>query len=458
VHLPIGFLLLACLFLWQNRKDRFQNLQLPINISLGLGMASAIVSCITGYILSRVGDYEEGMIQWHQWMGISVAVVATLAFFFRRKPYLQRWQWLLATLLLGLIFVTGHLGGSLTHGSDYLTAPLQNLSSGQAGEVAVYSKPIADVQQAQVYGDIIEPLLQARCYHCHGPNRQKGKLRLDSPAWIKKGGKDGAVLVPGKADSSELVKRLFLPLEDEHHMAPKDRQQLTKEQRTLLRWWVVNGADFNKKVKDLPQTPDLATILVSLENPSPDQATGMSTIPSTAVDRAEEKDMDRLQAVGVVILPVAQNSNYLQVNFITAENARDTTLNLLLPLKRQLVWLKLGRTPISDQALRVVGQLGQLTRLALDHTNITDSGLHYLAGLGELQSLNLVGDSITASGLRQLQGLKKLKSLYLFATQVDKKSWDTLVKEFPQTMLDSGGYSLAFIPSDTVIVRAPKTP
>jgi uncharacterized membrane protein len=458
VHLPIGFLLLACLFLWQNRKDRFQNLQLPINISLGLGMASAIASCITGFILSQIGDYDETMIQWHQWMGISVALVSTLAFFFRRKPYLQKWQWLLATVLLGLIFVTGHLGGSLTHGSDYLTAPLQNLMGTGEAELAVFAKPIPDVQQAQVYQDIIEPLLQARCSHCHGPNRQKGKLRLDSPAWIKKGGKDGIVLVPGHADSSLLVKRVFLPLDDEHHMAPKDRPQFSKEQRTLLKWWVDNGADFNKLVKELPQPAELATILVSLENPSADQATGMSSIPSAQVDRADEQPIDQLRKIGVVILPVAQQSNYLQANFITAANVRDSTLHLLLPLKRQLVWLKLSRTPITDQDLKVVGQLDQLTRLALDHSRLSDSGLHYLAALTELQSLNLVGDSVTATGVRQLKGLKKLKSLYLFGTQVDKKDWNQLVKEFPQTELDSGGYSLTFLPSDTMIVRAPKTP
>lgn len=85
VHLPIGILLLACLFLWQSRKDRSEDFQRTINIILGLGMISAIAACITGFILSRIGEYEEGLAGWHQWMGISVALVSIITFYFRRK-------------------------------------------------------------------------------------------------------------------------------------------------------------------------------------------------------------------------------------------------------------------------------------------------------------------------------------------------------------------------------------
>src|SRR5579863_9860844 len=92
VHLPIGILLLACLFLWQSRKERYAHLQPAINIILLLGMISAIVSCITGYILSQTGDYDEDTVNLHQWMGISVAVVSVLLFYFRRKTSFQKWQ------------------------------------------------------------------------------------------------------------------------------------------------------------------------------------------------------------------------------------------------------------------------------------------------------------------------------------------------------------------------------
>ena len=85
VHLPIGILLLACLFLWQSRKDRYANLQPAINITLMLGAISAVAACITGFILSQTADYDQDTVNLHQWMGISVAVVSIITYYFYKK-------------------------------------------------------------------------------------------------------------------------------------------------------------------------------------------------------------------------------------------------------------------------------------------------------------------------------------------------------------------------------------
>src|ERR1035438_8230826 len=260
VHLPIGILLLACLFLWQSRKDRYAHLQPAINIILLIGMISAIAACITGYMLYQTGDYDEDAVDLHQWMGISVAVVSIITFYCRRKIALQKWQLPLSLLLVILIFITGHLGGSITHGSDYLTQPLQNIFSNDT-VAAIKRKPIANVQEAGIYNDIAQPIFQAKCYSCHSDKKQKGKLRLDKPDLIMKGGKDGMVIVSGKANESKLIKRITLPREDEHHMAPKEKMQLTEQEISLLKWWVDNGADFVKKVKEVPQPEKIKPLL-----------------------------------------------------------------------------------------------------------------------------------------------------------------------------------------------------
>ncbi|MBS1975612.1 MAG: hypothetical protein JST13_14775, partial [Bacteroidetes bacterium] len=177
VHLPIGILLLACLFLWQSRKDRFAHLQPAINITLLIGMACAIFSCITGFVLSQSGDYDEDAVNLHQWMGISVALASVLLYYSRRKSLLQGWQLPLALLLVALIFITGHLGGAITHGSDYLTKPLEEIFENDSA-TAFKRKPIVNVQEAFVYGDVIQSIFHEKCYSCHGQARQKGKLRL----------------------------------------------------------------------------------------------------------------------------------------------------------------------------------------------------------------------------------------------------------------------------------------
>ena len=58
------------------------------------------------------------------------------------------------------------------------------------------------------YGKDIAPIFKAHCIQCHGADASSGGLRLDTPGGILKGGKSGAALLPGHADSSLILKRL----------------------------------------------------------------------------------------------------------------------------------------------------------------------------------------------------------------------------------------------------------
>lgn len=119
VHLPIGILLLAALFQLLSLKEKFQSLYPAIGIALFLGMLSAVASCISGLFLSNTDDYDEALIFKHQWFGITVALISIVAWYLNRKKS-QHTKWATALMVL-LITITGHLGGSITHGSDYLT-------------------------------------------------------------------------------------------------------------------------------------------------------------------------------------------------------------------------------------------------------------------------------------------------------------------------------------------------
>lgn len=453
VHLPIGILLLACLFIWQSRKDKYENLQHVIRIILFWGMISAVASCITGYILSQSGEYDDDLVSLHQWMGISVAAVSIVTYYFSKKFLFIKWQWMPASLLLILIFITGHLGGSLTHGSDYLTLPLKNLF-GEDTIALIKRKPIANVQEVFVYSDVIEPILQSKCYSCHGAQKQKGKFRMDKPELLMKGGKDGAMIIAGNANGSELIKRITLPREDEHHMSPKEKPQLTEDEIILLKWWIDNNADTVKKVKDIPQTEKIKIFLTALQNVQ-EEKKNVADIPSAPVEKADDAAIQKLKDLGVVIIPVAQNNNYLSTNFITATNISDKEISLLLPLKKQLVWLKIGNTNINDSALAFIAQCMNLTKLQLNNTNITDKGLEQLQSLTALQTINLTNTKITARGIKALQGLKKLQSIYLYKTNIAEKDWLELKKLFPNVMIDSGNYNVPLLITDTTIVKPP---
>lgn len=450
VHLPLGILLIALVLYWLSRKQKYAALLPAVPVILLIGSATAFASCVTGYLLSISDDYDESLVSWHMWMGIAVTLVSLLLYAKEKNPAFAVNKKILSVGLFLLLMITGHLGGSLTHGSDYLTKPLQSFTADTIAAI----KPIANVQEAVVYADIVTPIFQSKCYSCHNANKQKGGLRMDEISLLMKGGKDGKVITPGKADESELIKRLLLPTDNDHHMPPKEKPQLTESQVALLHWWINNNADPQKKAKDFAQTDKEKSYLVALQT-APAVKNERTDIPSTAVEAPDKKVIEQLKAKNILVFPVAQNTNYLQVSFVTDSVVDQSVLQLFLQLKKQLVWLKLSNTNTTDGMLTDIAQLTNLTRLDLSNTRITDKGIMQLANLPMLQYLNLAGTQISAANIPALKKLGKLRSLYLFNTALTSTDKSGLKQLFPTVKIDTGGYKVLLLEGDTSLVKEP---
>ena len=449
VHLPIGMLLLAAIFQLISVKQKSASLQPAIQISLFWGMLSAIAAAVSGFLLSKTDDYDPSLISSHQWFGIAVAVISIVAFILNKQQHQHtKWVMLLMTML---VVITGHLGGSITHGSDYLTKVFS--SDDQVMDNAL-RKPIKNVQEAVAYTDVIQPILTSKCYGCHGPNKQKGKLRMDLPNFILKGGKDGPIISAGKADESNLIKRIILSKENKDHMPPIEKPQLSKHEMDLLYWWISTGADFTKKVNTLPQSEKIKPVLLSLQSAEIREMAKLSDIPDQAVEKADAKAIQQLKARGIAVSPVAQNSNYLSANYVAVDAISEKDLQLLEPLRKQLIWLKLGNSKISDQQMEIIASLSSLTRLSVERTDITDKGILALQKLSSLQYINLVGTKVTAKGIAQLKGLNQLGQIYLYQTSITGNDWSELKKIFPTAVIDSGGYTMPLLEGDTSELKA----
>jgi mono/diheme cytochrome c family protein/uncharacterized membrane protein len=447
VHLPIGILLVAAVFYVLSLREKYKAMQQATHIALLLGMLGAVASCVTGYLLSISGDYDTDMVSTHKWMGLAVAAVAIVAYFLHtRKNNAVKWAIGLMTVLL---FITGHSGGSLTHGADYLTKAISVTAA------KTVHKPITNVQEAVLYTDVVQPILEEKCYSCHNAAKQKGGLRLDGPEWIGKGGKQGEVVLTGNADESELIKRLLLPKQHEDHMPPKEKPQLTEKEVALLHWWINSGLSYDKKVKELTPTEKIKPMLLSLQSAATNEAKAASQLPEAAVTPANAADIEKLAEKGVVVLPVAQNSNYLLANFVTVQDLKAEDMELLLAIKKQLAWLKIRNQPLNDAMLETIAQCKAITRLDLSNTKITDEGLAHLKQLPNLQTLQLVGTAVTAKGLLQLKELKTLQGVYIYQSNVDKNTYASLKTAFPKAAIDTGGYNVPVLTGDTTEFTKP---
>jgi len=457
VHLPIGIILLALFLEVLSVRPGYAGMKPATDLALGLGVLFAAFSCCTGWLLSQSGDYDSALVTVHQWLAISLTILSALLFMLLKDRPMDKISGSLAAVTLLLLFLTGHWGGSLTHGPGYLTGGLTTESTIPA------LRPVADVQAAIVYTSLVEPVLHDNCYGCHSARRIKGGLRLDAPDFMMKGGKDGAVIVPGHAATSLLIRRILLPLGDDHHMAPKEKTQLTAAEIGLLQWWIGTGASFDKPVGRLPQDNAIHAVLAAFQDgtagPVADSGAVVlniadSTVPTARVAPAPADVIRRLQNAGALVLPVSQGSNYLSVSF-PSDSIGTAALQSLPLLKDQLLSLKCSFTAVGDEIIPVAAACPHLVRLWLDHTRITGKNLGDLGTLNNLRYLNLTGTAVMQDDLAALKSLPKLARLYLYQTKVDKSQWAALQAAFPHTLLDSGGYALPFLPTDTAIVRAP---
>jgi hypothetical protein len=324
-----------------------------------------------------------------------------------------------------MIFVTGHFGGTLTHGSLIVEPEADNLDLAKI-----------DLNNAQFYNDAVQPILQARCYSCHGEIKQKGRLRLDTQEAINKGGKDGKVMTPGNPEESELIKRIDLPLDDEDHMPPKEKKQLTDHEKKLISLWIASGCDFNKKMTDVLDEKQLTSLTAT-------NTSSAVQLPDVDVPAPDEDLLAKLTEQNVAVTPVAKGSNFLQVNFISVPNEAPALLAGLKPIAKNVVILKLNKTDVDDQSLI---EFENLVMLNLADTKITDAALDKIIKCKYLSTLNLSGTGVTTAGVNKLKALTNLRSLNIYNTTVDSP-------DLPGVIIEKGNYTVPTFETDTTYIK-----
>ena len=100
----------------------------------------------------------------------------------------------------------------------------------------------------------VRPILESTCVECHGIEKQKGGLRLDTLANVQKGGDSGPALVAGNLEDSLLLDRIFLPADDDEIMPPENGP-LSPAQQDILKRWIKTGGHWPKGVQLFKHSP-----------------------------------------------------------------------------------------------------------------------------------------------------------------------------------------------------------
>ena len=294
-----------------------------------------------------------------------------------------------------------------------------------------------DPSATPVFKTLVAPTLEARCVGCHGPARQAGKLRLDSPEAIRKGGEDGAVIVPGNAAGSLLVRRIFLPTSDKKAMPPRGHPAPSHADVALLRWWIDQGASFDQVLADTQVTPELEPAIADRLGPVDLSA---PSILSVRVPQGDAKAIAALKVLNLRVEPLRADSSLLMVEAPPAARTLDDKgLAALEPLAAQIAWLNLGGTQVTDAGLaQLLPKLVNLWKLSLDRTAITDRALAPLEKLARLESVNVYGTAVTDAGLKPLEKLPRLRSVYAWQTQVTPQGAEALQAALKKVRVNIG--------------------
>ncbi|MDQ7948683.1 MAG: c-type cytochrome domain-containing protein [Pedobacter sp.] len=419
VHLPIGILFLTICIEFYIKIKRNISIKPFLPVLWGMGFLTSVLACIMGWMLKLEGGYQEKTLGMHQNFGIALAIFSGVVFFSLKFKKLHKIKFPLVVISLFLLFATGHLGGNLTHGEDYLSQPLQAFLAGD--QKKAIRRTISQAKDSTVYATFIAPILETKCQKCHSSTKRKGGLNMDSPENLMKGGKHGSVLVAGDAAKSQLYARLLLPEGDDQRMPPKGKTEITANEIALIKWWINEGkADFNIKAQDIAQ-PDIIKQFLAKQNDQkmPEVAKSEDPeIPDEKLLKPDEKIMLDLERQGAVFSALTPANNFFSVNLVNNPNFSDAQLARFLKIKNHILWLDLSGTKITNHSLKSIAQFKNLTRLSLDNTAISDAQLHELNSLQRLKYLNLYHTHISDQGLESLRGLTKLSRLYLWETNV----------------------------------------
>ncbi|ANW95893.1 hypothetical protein AXE80_06190 [Wenyingzhuangia fucanilytica] len=426
VHIPIGLILFAFLLEIISKWNKVEELKTAIPYALFLGALSATGACVLGYMLSLSGEYEGDQLDGHFWFGIATTVITFIAWLIRidKLPFLKLNQFKAnisaLTLLVLLVSITGHYGGNLTHGSDYLTkyAPF--------AEKPIEVLPPKTMGEVEIYNHLIHPILEEKCISCHNSSKKKGGLSLETPEAILKGGKNGLAIVAGDLSKSELIHRVNLNDHDKKFMPPKGKTPLTKEEIQIISYWITTAkADFNIKLITAENNKELMLLAANFLGFGKDgQADESSKIPE--LKPVDSLLINKLAQAGFTIRELIYNKSIYDV-VLPGKTAKNVTeLNRLLTnlqeIKDHVLSLSLVDNSVEDEHLKFIGKFKNLRKLELNQNNITDAGIHELENIAPLEALNLYGTLVTEQSLADFPKFKNLKHVYLWKTKVSKEA------------------------------------
>ena len=402
LHFPIVIgIAIVIYFLFFQNKALEENTEKFILVGNAL-MASLVA--LLGLFLSKQDAYDTDTLNLHKWGGLSIALISWLLIYI--KNITTNYKKIIALVYLFVLLFFTHQGALLTHGENALSIPTP--------VVAVEVKTVDS--SLSVYEKAIAPILTQKCVSCHGPDKVKGKLQLQSPELIVKGGKDGNILTSFHNEEALLLQRIHLPNADEKHMPPADKLQLTLEELTLLTKWVKAGGNFTKKISELAKTDSLAILAMAYKAPAKGSGDKKNTAP----------DLKEFNSNYLTVNYLFNGSEDIEVNFFQGSFYKIEQLKNLEKIKDKIVSLNMQGMPITKEDLAIIVQFTHLKKLNLNYTNLKMGDLEAIKSISSLTNLSICGIDVNQNSLKTLLDKAPFTEVHIWTNHSSEKEFQQL--------------------------------
>ena len=298
---------------------------------------------------------------------------------------------------------------------------------------------IAKLGDADIFLDVVQPVLNHRCGYCHNDDQPKGGLSVASYQGIVQGGRSGSSILAGDPAKSALYHRVTLPSGDPGYMPKDGKTPLSKNEITAIAWWISQGAPQSAKISSLKLTPDAKAALTAIVG-GDDNAddSGSKEAPLPVVPAADEAQIKKLEGEGFILRKLVKSSNLLVADYVSPKATTPEAIADLAKLGPQLVELNLRHAGVTDAEVHTIGGFSHLRRLRLEENAITDAGAKEIAGLKDLTYVNLTNTKVTDAGFAQIAALPNLREFYVWGAPVTQPAIDKVQAEHKGVTLYAG--------------------
>ena len=417
VHLPIGIVLLTiAIDVFMRNKNN--SVQRVITMGWFFSFFSGLLAAIFGWFLGDNGYYLESQINIHKWSGIAFVSICFILWLLRYTNFRFSKSFNRSVNLTSIILlmITGHFGGEMTHGQNYL---LENLpyTKKKISVTTLSESKRSNNDSLFVYEDLIHPVMEEKCIACHNQNLASGGLNMSSIESMIKGGNSGAGIQNGSPFESLIYKRVSFP-HDHPKFMPPTGVPLSYDQIATLEWWIDNGAEKQMPVtltRNDPKTLRLMELQYGLDLR---EKTYLETLTLSSPSQEELKSIEGEEYIWRFLNP---EQSFLDLKF-TKKKIEINDLLKVQSIKNNITWLNLADCMLNDNHLSYISNFPNLTRLKIQKNPlVTNKGIEALQKLEHLTELNLYGTRVSNNTLITLGQMKSLKKLFVWNTRITDK-------------------------------------